>query len=674
MFAALAAAPCLPARALDTLVVRDGYPAGTAVWVPELESRGFTPTEITSDALATTDLTAYDLVITVSYQGAEYNEALTAAAVALMDFVDGGGVLVWSGSRTEAQSPYPAPPFGGANDVDPATTNANVAPHHPIMAGMPPNLHAIYASDSCVEAPAAGAEVLAVHGSNGKATFYLLRQGSGLMVASTVNWEEGWRDDTEMGLLLTNTLDWLEDFAPCQDRDADGDGWSDCGDATAPPDCDDSDPGIHPGAVESCNDGVDSNCDGQTAEEADDDGDGFSNCDGDCDDGDPSAFPGGVEACDGADNDCDGWVDEDFDADLDGWTTCAGLSEAWDCDDSDPTVFPGVPEDCNGVDDDCDGTVDEIADQDGDGWSVCAGDCDDLNPYTWPGAPERCDSADNSCDGSVGNDEDDTDGDWYRQCEDCDDGEPTTYPGADEDCLDEVDSDCLGDLAETETDNDGDGYAECAGDCDDVDDYVYPGRAEVCNGKDDDCDPDTDELADSDADGFSICDGDCDDAEPLTFPDNPEVCDGVDNDCNGQGDEELDEDRDGYDICDDADCNDHNAAVYPGAPEVPYDFVDQDCDGLDLDDVDHDGYEGGPWGQDCNDQDPAIYPGAEEICDNGIDNDCDQKSDEFDEDCAADEPVEEAGCACRATAGAPYPAGGVVLLVLAALRRRVGNR
>ena len=83
-----------------------------------------------------------------------------------------------------------------------------------------------------------------------------------------------------------------------------------------------------------------------------------------------------------------------------------------------------------------------------------------------------------------------------------------------------------------------------------------------------------------------------------------------------------DEDGDGFTVAD-GDCNDGDDGVYPGASEVPYDGVDQDCDGADLEDVDSDGFiSTDAGGDDCNDGDPTIHPGAMEVCD-GVDNDCD---------------------------------------------------
>ncbi len=82
----------------------------------------------------------------------------------------------------------------------------------------------------------------------------------------------------------------------------------------------------------------------------------------------------------------------------------------------------------------------------------------------------------------------------------------------------------------------------------------------------------------------------------------------------------TDADGDGHDS--DDDCDDNDDTVYPGADEVPYDGVDQDCDGEDLADVDGDGHDAEEaGGGDCDDEDPETHPDAEELCD-GLDNDC----------------------------------------------------
>ena len=88
-------------------------------------------------------------------------------------------------------------------------------------------------------------------------------------------------------------------------------------------------------------------------------------------------------------------------------------------------------------------------------------------------------------------------------------------------------------------------------------------------------------------------------------------------------DDPVDLDGDGYSE-DEGDCDDGDAASYPGADEVWYDGVDQNCD--QLDDYDQDG-DGTPLETDCDDANPDISPDAAEVCD-GIDNDCNDAVDE----------------------------------------------
>ena len=410
--------------------------------------------------------------------------------------------------------------------------------------------------------------------------------------------------------------------------DVDDDGYTAC------EDCDDGDEDVNPDAEEIC-DGLDNDCNGLLDDTddlptwyADADGDGYAGsnltlvqCEPpagyygsptDCDDLDPTSFPGATEVCDGADNDCDTDVDEDVGqpwySDLDGDGYGDPLSTTIDCepplgfvgndddcDDTNAASSPASFEVCDGVDNDCDLEIDEAdainaglfyGDGDGDGYgdpattvTACDApvgfadnddDCDDFEIDVNPSALEVCDSIDNDCDGQV--DEADAA------------GGDTWYVDADADGYGVADS------TATACDQPS-GYVDNDDDCDDDDatSTIVPDDAD-CDGVEtpDDCnddDPESNTLAeDGDCDGALTAD-DCDDADDAsTIVAEDGDCDGTLTalDCDDADDTSTIVATDGD--CDDwltvDDCNDADASVYPGAPEILGDGIDNDCDGI----------------------------------------------------------------------------------------------
>ncbi|MCC6648489.1 MAG: hypothetical protein IT374_23335 [Polyangiaceae bacterium] len=422
-------------------------------------------------------------------------------------------------------------------------------------------------------------------------------------------------------------------------RDTDGDGHraSKCVANDATPielgaDCDDANPQVSPdgwdgpkgdGKPEHCADGIDQNCSGGDGDQKLSNGASCTCTPGDvvsCSElsnGQPVSFPkldgtgkplgackAGAKACQGdgtwgpcagtigpiaescnsLDDDCDGQTDEgsppdapfwSYDADLDlfaprGWKkvrSCAAPTAppeecptcdvsrwidsnlpATDCDDSILEVNPGASESCNGIDDDCDDKIDDAdinvagqviryydADGDNHGDKTIAGlktcvapvappscpscdpakwkdsipndDCDDTVAEIFPGKAEVCDGYDNNCNGQT--DEGATDfAIWWF------DGDGDNHAP-------------LGATAKTQCSNPGNDGANCPGgvgpctgawkqnlvadDCDDGDALRAPGKAEICDKKDNDCNGSVDDNAasvpqwsyDADADGFS---------------------------------------------------------------------------------------------------------------------------------------------------------------------------
>jgi hypothetical protein len=88
----------------------------------------------------------------------------------------------------------------------------------------------------------------------------------------------------------------------------------------------------------------------------------------------------------------------------------------------------------------------------------------------------------------------------------------------------------------------------------------------------------------------------------------------------------IDGDHDGFSSA--IDCNDSAPNIFPGAPEVFDNGVDENCDGRDNPNLDRDG-DGFAQPGDCDDANAAVRPNALEIRGNPFDENCDRRADPF---------------------------------------------
>jgi len=269
-----------------------------------------------------------------------------------------------------------------------------------------------------------------------------------------------------------------------------------------------------------------------------------------------------------------------------------------------------------------------VSDEDSDGWEDVY-DCDDEDDAVNPDTAEICDGIDNNCDGEI------------------DEGHTTQrFRDVDEDGYGDGSQMILSCTAVV-------GYVDNSDDCDDADDTMtLP----------------IEWFVDDDGDGYGNGEFMVESCEaPVDYVGNDFDCNDTDPSIVGPIDWYADHDQDGYGdpaetiqaceggefyLADNTDCDPTNSTIYPGAAELCFDLVDNDCDS-DIDeataidaltwyeDSDADGFGNANTtaqaceqlpgyvadSTDCDDSTAAVNPEADEVCDSQ-DNNCDGVMDE----------------------------------------------
>lgn len=313
-----------------------------------------------------------------------------------------------------------------------------------------------------------------------------------------------------------------------------------------------------------------------------------------------------------------------LDLDLDGFYDRPGCGPI-DCVDTDVSVNPAATELCgDGLDNDCDGAVDDLsdplafvlwyADADGDGFGDATSTVSACSPPT----------------GFVGNDDD------------CDDADPAIFPGqgctifcgaAEQQWIAANQQFYLDVVQQAGVQCFGNGDPACM--LDYLDNESLQGNIEVGSG----CNTCAVEWWDCVIGScLTQCIGGVAACQQCIVTSG---CMATFADCVGF----TDADNDGWAA--QSECNDNAATIYPNAPDVCGDNLDNDCDGqvdenapIWFEDLDLDGFGSSVSqqsctqpagyvqdGGDCDDSEMDLNPGANELC-NGIDDNCDGQVDE----------------------------------------------
>jgi subtilisin family serine protease len=193
------------------LLIQDYLPWGSPANTQILAANGIAYDAITSSQLASTDLSAYQVVLVAGDQPTFTYQTLVGRAAQIENFVLQGGSLEfhaagwgWNGGEASLVTL----PGGMRTVLYGSSFNHVLLPAHPIVAGVPNPFTGSAASHAHFIAIPAGAELI-VRDESGQPNLVVYRHGAGRVIAAGQTLEFGYSTGQHAGIVLTNLIPWV---------------------------------------------------------------------------------------------------------------------------------------------------------------------------------------------------------------------------------------------------------------------------------------------------------------------------------------------------------------------------------------------------------------------------------------------------------------------------------
>jgi len=161
-------------------------------------------TVIPASAIASTNFSTYDLIITVGDESSTYYSALSANVAKFEAFVSAGGVVQYQLATQGSNVQIPGGVLVEFGDLE--SQNRVLLPNHPIVQGLPPLLLGNSANHCTIQNLPAGALVVTDSNIQHRPTTVEYRVGHGHVIATGMTWEYLYYNNYNSGPMLLKAL------------------------------------------------------------------------------------------------------------------------------------------------------------------------------------------------------------------------------------------------------------------------------------------------------------------------------------------------------------------------------------------------------------------------------------------------------------------------------------